>query len=242
MAVYVIADLHLSIGVGANKSMEVFGARWTDYTEKLRRNISVLVAPEDTIIIPGDISWAISLEEAKADFAFLHSLPGKKILSKGNHDYWWSSMKKMQAFCEENGFDDISFLYHDAVVVENLILAGTRGWFWEENEGKPADDEIARLTAREALRLDMSLKAAAKLKAENPEKEVVAFFHFPPVWGGQPSKPFTSLLEKAGIKRVFFGHIHGAYTAPAVTEYNGIRYCLTAADYLSFVPLHISQQ
>ncbi len=243
MAVYVIADLHLSIGAGAEKSMEVFGARWTDYTEKLRRNYASLVAEEDTVVIPGDISWAISLEEAKADFAFLHSLPGKKILMKGNHDYWWSSTKKMQDFCDKNGFDDISFLYHDAVLAENLILTGTRGWFWDgDADGMPASDEITRLTARETIRLDMALSAAEKLKTQNPNCEIVAFFHFPPVWGEQIQTPFIDRLEKAGISRVFYGHIHGAYGVPASTEYRGITFRLIAADYLSFVPYHISQR
>ncbi len=239
MAVYVIADLHLSIGVGADKSMEVFGARWTDYTEKLRRGFTTLIEEKDTVIIPGDISWAISLEEAQADFAFLHSLPGKKILMKGNHDYWWSSMKKMQAFLDEAGYDDISFLYHDAVLVEDYILTGTRGWFWDEADGMPANDEIARLTAREAMRLDLGLAAADRLKEKHPDAEVIAFFHFPPVWGEQVCPPFTSRIEAAGIKRVYFGHIHGAYSVPATIEHNDVKYRLIAADYLSFIPLHI---
>ncbi len=239
MAVYAIADLHLSIGVGAQKSMEVFGARWTDYTEKLRRNFSSLISPEDTVIIPGDISWAISLEEAKADFDFLHSLPGKKILMKGNHDFWWCGMKKMLAFCEANGYDDISFLYHDAVKVENLILCGTRGWFYDETEGRPESAEIARLTARESIRLDMSLLAAEKLREKHPECECVAFFHFPPVWNGEACPMFTDRIESAGIRRVYFGHIHGAYGTPPVTQYKGVEYRLVAADYLSFTPLYI---
>ncbi len=241
MAVYVIADLHLSIGTGAEKSMEVFGARWTDYTEKLRKNFTALVEAEDTVIIPGDISWASSLEEAKADLAFLHSLPGRKILMKGNHDYWWSSMKKMQDFCRNAGYDDITFLYHDAVKVEDFILTGTRGWFWDEADGMPANDEIARLTAREVIRLDIALAAAEKLKSENPACEVLAFFHFPPLWGEQVCEPFTARLETAGISRVFYGHIHGAYGVPAVQTRNGISYRLIAADYLSFVPYHISK-
>ncbi len=239
MAVFVIADLHLSIGVGADKSMEVFGARWQDYTEKLRRNFTALVDEGDTVIIPGDISWAISLEEARADLAFLHSLPGKKILMKGNHDFWWTSMRKMQAFCLEAGYDDISFLYHDAVRVENFILTGTRGWFYEETDTEATGEELARLTAREAIRLDMALKAAQKLKAEAPECEILAFFHFPPVWGGQACTPFTRKIEEAGIRRVFFGHIHGVYGIPPVHTYNDVEYRLIAADYLSFIPQHI---
>ncbi len=241
MAVFVIADLHLSIGTGAEKSMEVFGARWKDYTEKLRRNYTSLVGEDDTVVIPGDISWAISLEEARGDFDFLHSLPGKKILMKGNHDYWWCSMKKMQDFCREAGYDDISFLYHDAVVVENLILTGTRGWFRDDGDPTPTNDEISRLIARETIRLDMALKAAEKKKAEHPTCEVVALFHFPPVWGDDVSTAFTDRIEAAGITRVYYGHIHGAYAAPPVSTYNGVAYHLIAADYLSFIPQHIPQ-
>lgn len=239
MAVFVIADLHLSTGAGTDKSMEVFGARWADYTEKLRRNWSALVAPDDTVVIPGDISWALTLPEAKSDLSFIHSLPGKKILTKGNHDFWWTSLKKMQTFCQENGFDSISFLHHSAVRAENFILCGTRGWFHDDTGDDTTPAENERLTMRETLRLDISLGEAEKLSAENPGCEKIAFFHFPPVWNGEAEEAFTSRLEAAGIRRCYFGHIHGAYALPPHTDYGGVRYTLTSADYLSFTPLFI---
>jgi hypothetical protein len=237
MALYVIADLHLS--TTTDKSMEVFGARWADYTEKLRRNWTALVAPEDTVVIPGDISWALTLDEARGDFAFLDSLPGKKILAKGNHDFWWSSMAKMQAFLSVNGFSTISFLYHNAVRVEDFILCGTRGWFRDEKDDDIPDAEAARLTAREALRLGMSLDEAMRLQKETPDATLIAFFHFPPVWAGVACEAFTQPLERLGIRRCYFGHIHGAYHVPAYTDLGGVRYTLVSADYLSFTPLHI---
>ena len=151
MALYVIADLHLSCAAETDKSMEVFGDRWANYTERLYRNWTHLVAPEDTVIVPGDISWALTLPEARKDLAFIDRLPGKKILMKGNHDFWWSSMKKLESFCEENGFSTLSFLYHDACRVEGKIVAGTRGWLWAENTEK-ADPEGQKILARSGWR------------------------------------------------------------------------------------------
>lgn len=239
MAVYVIADLHLSTNAKTDKSMEVFGARWQGYTEKLKRAWCSLVAEGDTVIVPGDISWALTLPEAHSDLAFLNALPGKKILMKGNHDFWWTSISKMEKYCSENGFDTLSFLHHSATVVERFIVCGTRGWFYEEGADKTTPGEAARLTARESLRLKISLDAARALAAAHPTLETVAFFHFPPVWGGVEGRSFTEQLREAGIRRCYFGHIHGAYAAPHVTELDGIRYYLAAADYLSFTPLHI---
>ena len=239
MAVYVIADLHLSTGKDTNKSMEVFGNRWKDYVEKIRKNWQAVVEDDDTVIIPGDISWALSLEEAKDDLAFVNSLPGKKILMKGNHDFWWTSQKKMAAFCEANGFSTLAFLHHDAMVVENYIVMGTRGWFYDDKKEGASESDIARLIAREAIRLDISIKAAKKLQVAHPDKEMLTFFHFPPLWGGQVCEPFITPLKEAGIERCYFGHIHGAYACPAYNDYEGIRFTLIAADYLSFTPQHI---
>ncbi len=239
MAVYVIADLHLSTCQDTNKSMEVFGCRWKDYIERIKNNWSTLVSPHDTVIVPGDISWALTLEEATADLAFLDALPGKKILMKGNHDFWWTSLRKMNAFCEANGFTSLSFLHHDGMVVEDFIIVGTRGWFYDQKKEGATESEIARLIAREGIRLDMSLKAGKALQAEHPEKEMLAFFHFPPVWAGQVCETFTHPLAEAGITRVYFGHIHGAYSSPAYLEHDGVRYTLVPADYLGFMPLHI---
>lgn len=237
MALYVIADLHLSCAAETDKSMEVFGDRWANYTERLYRNWTHLVAPEDTVIVPGDISWALTLPEAREDLAFIDRLPGKKILMKGNHDFWWSSMKKLESFCEENGFSTLSFLYHDACRVEGKIVAGTRGWLWAENTEK-ADPEGQKILAREALRLEMSLAAARRLREETPDCEVIAFFHYPPVWNGTVCPALTEPLRREGIRRCYFGHIHGVAGARRITE-DGITYCLTSADALDFTPCFI---
>lgn len=237
MALYVIADLHLSCAAETDKSMEVFGDRWANYTERLYRNWTHLVAPEDTVIVPGDISWALTLPEAREDLAFIDRLPGKKILMKGNHDFWWSSMKKLESFCEENGFSTLSFLYHDACRVEGKIVAGTRGWLWAENAEK-ADPEGQKILAREALRLEMSLVAARRLREETPDCEVIAFFHYPPVWNGASCPALTEPLRREGIRRCYFGHIHGVAGARKITE-DGITYCLTSADALDFTPCFI---
>lgn len=237
MALYVIADLHLSCAAETDKSMEVFGDRWANYTERLYRNWTHLVAPEDTVIVPGDISWALTLPEAREDLAFIDRLPGKKILMKGNHDFWWSSMKKLESFCEENGFSTLSFLYHDACRVEGKIVAGTRGWLWAENAEK-ADPEGQKILAREALRLEMSLVAARRLREETPDCEVIAFFHYPPVWNGASCPALTEPLRREGIRRCYFGHIHGVAGARRITE-DGITYCLTSADALDFTPCFI---
>lgn len=237
MALYVIADLHLSCAAETDKSMEVFGDRWANYTERLYRNWAHLVAPEDTVIVPGDISWALTLPEAREDLAFIDRLPGKKILMKGNHDFWWSSMKKLESFCEENGFSTLSFLYHDACRVEGKIVAGTRGWLWAENTEK-ADPEGQKILAREALRLEMSLAAARRLREETPDCEVIAFFHYPPVWNGASCPALTEPLRREGIRRCYFGHIHGVAGARKITE-DGITYCLTSADALDFTPCFI---
>lgn len=237
MALYVIADLHLSCAAETDKSMEVFGDRWANYTERLYRNWTHLVAPEDTVIVPGDISWALTLPEAREDLAFIDRLPGKKILMKGNHDFWWSSMKKLESFCKENGFSTLSFLYHDACRVEGKIVAGTRGWLWAENAEK-ADPEGQKILAREALRLEMSLVAARRLREETPDCEVIAFFHYPPVWNGASCPALTKPLRREGIRRCYFGHIHGVAGARKITE-DGITYCLTSADALDFTPCFI---
>ena len=237
MALYVIADLHLSCAAETDKSMEVFGDRWANYTERLYRNWTHLVAPEDTVIVPGDISWALTLPEARKDLAFIDRLPGKKILMKGNHDFWWSSMKKLESFCEENVFSTLSFLYHDACRVEGKIVAGTRGWLWAENTEK-ADPEGQKILAREALRLEMSLAAARRLREETPDCEVIAFFHYPPVWNGAVCPALTEPLRREGIRRCYFGHIHGVAGARRITE-DSITYCLTSADALDFTPCFI---
>ena len=239
MALYTIADLHLSTLDSTNKSMEIFGRRWDSYMKRIKINWERLVTAEDTVVIPGDVSWALSLEEATSDFKFINSLPGKKIIGKGNHDFWWATMKKHNEHFEKNNIDSISFLFNNAHEADGFIIAGTRGWFFDEknqNTANPADFE--KLVAREELRLTTSLNAAKKLRAER-DMEILVFMHFPPVFGDFVSDGLIRILKEYGITRVYYGHIHGNYTLPPEFCYDGIKFSIISADYLNFTPKFI---
>ena len=237
MALYTIADLHLSTFDKTNKSMEVFGKSWADYMSRIENNWRRLITDEDTVVIPGDVSWALSLEESESDMRFLDSLPGKKILGKGNHDFWWSTMRKHEIFFEKNEIKSISFLFNNAYECDDFIIAGTRGWYNDEDAVKEPDNaDFEKLTNRESLRLKASLNEAKKLKECCPDKEIIVFMHFPPFWNGKSSEGLIELLKEYGIKRVYFGHIHGNYTVEPHFVYEGIDMHIISADYLKFLP------
>ena len=239
MALYVIADLHLSTLEKTDKSMEVFGHRWDGYITRLNNNWRHLVTDADTVVIPGDISWALTLEEAESDLKFIDSLPGRKILLKGNHDFWWMTMAKHARFFEEKGIGSVSFLYNNALECEDFILAGTRGWYQDEDaRTAPENADFDKLINRESLRLKASLDDARRLKGES-DREIIVFMHFPPVWSGKAVDEFITLLKDYGVRRVYFGHIHGNYTVSPSFVYNGIEMNLISADYLGFVPMII---
>ncbi|MCQ2414009.1 MAG: metallophosphoesterase [Clostridia bacterium] len=240
MAVYCIADLHLSLGTGAKKSMEVFGKRWENYEERLKKNWTSLVSPDDTVIIPGDISWATVLEESAADLHFIDSLPGRKILGKGNHDFWWSTMKKHREFFEKEKITTIDFLFNNAIELDDFIVAGSRGWFSDEdNVTLPNDPDFEKINARELSRMKLSLDCAAAIKRNSPEKEIVVFTHFPVVWGDEENKPFTELIRAYGVKRVYFGHIHGAAAVEDPIRIGDLECRLIAADAIGFLPKYV---
>ncbi len=236
-ALYTIADLHLSTLDSTDKSMEVFGARWQDYIKRIESSWRRLVTDGDTVVIPGDISWALSLDEALSDLKFLDALPGKKILGKGNHDFWWCTMRKHGQFFEKHGIQSISFLFNNAHEVGDYIVAGTRGWYNDEDATNAPDGvDFEKLTNRERLRLRASLAAAKKLQENAPEKEILVFMHFPPYWNEKASEGLIEILKEYNVKRVFFGHIHGNYTVEPCFTYEGIEMYLVSADYLQFVP------
>ncbi len=240
MSLYVMADLHLSSD--GSKSMAVFGSRWVDYMEKIRKNWCAVINEEDTVIIPGDISWALKLEDTLADFRFLDSLPGKKLIGKGNHDFWWSTVSKMTAFLEQNGLSSIRFLYNNAYRMEDCIVCGTRGWFLEENQQNTVGEvDYSRIVDREVIRLRLSLEEAKRLQTESEEKPlpILVFLHFPPVWNGFVCREILDVLHEFGVKSCYFGHIHGAYYAPRMTEFEGIELILISADFLQFSPMPI---
>ena len=226
MAIFVIADLHLSLGA-ADKPMDVFEG-WQGYLPKLERNWRTLIAPEDTVVLPGDISWAMSLEDTREDFAFLNALPGKKIILKGNHDYWWTTLNKMNRFLEVNGFDTLQILHNTAIQAEGVFLCGTRGWM-SDVQG-PEDEKILN---REIGRLRMSLEAAG-------EGEKLAFLHYPPLYPGQMEGGLANLLKEFGVSRCFYGHLHGVSIRYAVQgEHDGVDYRLISADALKYCPYKI---
>ena len=243
MSVFAISDLHLSTLTSTNKSMEVFGRRWEGYMTRLENNWRRVVTDRDTVIVPGDISWAISLDEARSDLKFLDSLPGKKILGKGNHDFWWTSMKKHREFFVENEISSIEFLYNNALDLGDFIAAGTRGWFFDEDAMTAKNGaDFEKILNREVLRLKASLDEAKRLSDAAGGKEIIAFMHFPPYRAGRAVEPFIDLLLEYGITRVYFGHIHGAYSDPPKESYRGIDFTIISADYLSFIPKIITKE
>lgn len=240
MALYTIADLHLSINDQTNKSMEVFGTRWNGYVEKLAYHWKNTVTENDTVVIPGDISWALTLDEAKQDLLFLHALPGKKIIGKGNHDFWWSTASKLHAFFKENNIDSIELLHNTAYKVDGKIICGTRGWFTDENQQLTVSaTDYNKIVNREIIRLELSLKQGLALQDVQDPEEILVFLHFPPIWGNFICPEIIDVLEKYGVRNCYFGHIHGGYNLPSVLYDRDIRFVRISADQLSFIPYPI---
>ena len=220
--------------------MEVFGTRWQNYMNRIQTNWNRLVAPSDTVIINGDISWAMTLDEAKDDFRFLDSLNGTKIISKGNHDFWWATMNKMQKFFAEHELDTLRILYNNAYVVEDFIVCGTRGWFNDEKQQVVVGTvDYAKIVNREVGRLRLSLEQAKKLQDPAVPRETLVFLHFPPVFGGFECREMIEVLHEYGIRRCFYGHIHSSYRIPRSVDYEGIELTLASSDFLNFVPMMI---
>ncbi len=227
MALFAIADLHLSFS--CDKSMDVFRG-WENYTERIRANWNRLVSAEDTVVIAGDISWAIGLEGAKPDFDFIHSLNGKKIILKGNHDYWWSTAAKMNNFLKENNFDDISILHNNCFVKNNIAVCGTRGWLYDSNGEK--DEKVIR---RECGRLEQSLNTAVDAD------EKIVFLHYPPVYAEYVCEEIFEVIKRHGIKEVYYGHIHGSGKYRAYDEYDGVKMYMISSDSIDFTPVLVRE-
>ncbi len=228
MALYALGDLHLAFG--ADKPMDVFGGRWQGYTEKLREGLSVL-QQSDTLVIPGDFCWALGLEEAVPDFAFLEQFPGRKLLVKGNHDYWWNTASKFTKFCQAHGFQNLALLHNNCHFYGDVALCGTRGWFFEEEKEGTHDEKVFR---RELIRLEASLKAAG-------EREKICFLHYPPRYRGYTCPEILDLLAKYEVKGCYYGHLHGDSHKLAIEgNYGGTDFHLVAADYVNFKPAKIA--
>lgn len=227
MALYAIGDLHLCLG--APKPMDVFGGAWIGYMDKLKKGLSV-IKPEDTTVLLGDLSWSLGLSEAKADFDWINKIPGRKIILKGNHDYWWSTATKFYSFCEENGFGNQFILNNNHFEYDGWAICGTRGWFFEEQRSGEHDEKVFK---RELIRLEASLESAGDLPK-------LVFLHYPPRYKGYECTEILELLKKYQVRRCFYGHLHGQSHGLAMEGlWDGIEYRLVSADKLNFMPLKV---
>ena len=227
MALYAIGDLHLCLG--APKPMDIFGGAWVGYMQKLQDGIAD-IGPEDTTVLLGDLSWALDLAEAREDFAWIDQIPGRKIILKGNHDYWWSTASKFYKFCEENNFSNQFILNNNHYEYEGCAICGTRGWFFEEERSGAHDEKIFK---RELLRLETSLQSAGSLPK-------IVFLHYPPKYKGYECPEIIDLLKRYNVRQCYYGHLHGPSHALAMEGlWDGIEYKLVSADRLNFRPMRI---
>ena len=225
MAIYAIGDLHLS--VAAKKPMDIFDG-WENHAEKIVQNWEKKIKPEDTVVLDGDTSWGMSLAQALPDFRLIDRLPGKKIIIKGNHDYWWASVTKMKATFAENELDSLYILHNNSFSVEGVHICGSRGWLFENGQSHDA-----KLVNREAIRIDASIRSVG-----NQAGEKILFLHYPPIYGWQTLEPFIAVMQSHGIKRCYYGHIHGVGHKNAVQGIvRGIDFRMISADYIAFDPV-----
>lgn len=234
MSIFVIGDLHLSFN--NPKPMDIFGDNWSGHEEKIRSNWIENVSEDDLVILPGDFSWETYLEDTKLDFDYLNNLPGKKLLLKGNHDYWWTTVTSMRAFLKENNYTNIDFLYNNSYEFEDKIICGTRGWSIID------EDADKKLINRELIRLELSLQEG--INKYGTDKEIIVFMHYPPITKAkivsEQEAEFVQLMKKYNVKRCFYGHLHGASIADAIEdEVEGIEFKLVSADGLDFRLLKI---
>ncbi|MCR5652664.1 MAG: metallophosphoesterase [Ruminococcus sp.] len=225
MSLFTIADLHLSIGT--DKPMDVFSG-WDNYVDRFTANWQKLIGVDDTVVIAGDISWAMKLSETEKDFEFINSLPGTKILLKGNHDYWWDTVSKINRYLFENDFSTIKILFNNSFVVDDYVICGTRGWTLDSET-----DEDKKILSRECGRLRLSLDSAKK-----SGREPVVFLHYPPIFGSQVQNEIINILTEYNVKKCYYGHIHGSNLIKAAYNgmYKGINFKLVSCDALGFMP------
>ena len=234
MALYAIGDLHLCLG--APKPMDIFGGAWVGYMDKLREGLSV-ITEDDTTILLGDLSWSLDLPNAKADFAWINEIPGKKIILKGNHDYWWTTRRQMDLFFEQNGYDTLRIVHNDAVAVDDkYAVCGTRGWMCpdtlEDGTTRFSDPHDEKIFQRELGRLKLSLDSVP----EHVQHKIV-MFHYPPVNGKLEKSALVELMQQYGVDTCLYGHLHSyAMHNSLKGEHWGIDFHLVSADYLGFMP------
>ena len=236
MSIFVIGDLHLSFN--ENKPMDIFGDNWIGHEEKIKNNWIKNVKENDLVVIPGDFSWSTYLKDTIKDFEFLDKLPGKKLLLKGNHDYWWTTITSMRNFIKNNNFKNIDFIYNNSYEFENYIIAGTRGW-------SITDEEMDRkLIKRELARLELSIKDGIEKYGDN--KEILIFMHYPPITNAKilcnDELEFVQIMKKYNVKKCFYGHLHSISIKDAVQGIiEEIEFKLVSADGLDFKLLKIGE-
>ena len=231
MSIFTIGDLHLSFS--EDKPMDIFGDSWANHTDKIKQDWMSKVKEEDTVILAGDFSWAMKLENTLSDFEYINSLSGKKLLLKGNHDYWWTTVTSMKTFLQNNNIQNIDFLYNNSFEIENKIICGTRGWALSEE----SSEEDKKIIDREVNRLKLSIESG--LVQFGSDKEIIVFLHYPPITLNSLQKnvatPFIQILKEYGIKKCYYGHLHGSAIKDAVCgNMDGIELKLISADGVDF--------
>ena len=237
MAIYALADLHLSLSC-PDKTMEVFGLSWGEYILKIKENWEQIVTDADTVLIPGDISWATYINKAEEDFKFISELPGRKLLSRGNHDYWWTTMKKMEEFFEQKGFTNLEFVRTNVLEAEGCLITGTRGWMIETKESIEGSDN-RKIYEREKLRIKMCVDVLNEADPEHTKKHIL-MIHYPPVTAKKDFTEFAEMMAEGGIDICVYGHLHGkAHKKALEGDFGGMKLICASADYVDFKPVRI---
>lgn len=227
MALYAISDLHLALT--GDKPMDVFGDKWFKHHEKIQENWINIVKEEDTVLVAGDISWSMRMEDGREDLEFIHKLPGKKIFVKGNHDYWWTSITKLNSM-----YEDMNFIQNNFFTYEDYAICGTRGWITPSSSKFTAHDK--KVYERELIRLTLSLDMAKK----DGYSKIIVMLHYPPTNEGCEDTGFIDILRGYEVEKVIYGHLHG-YGLNNVFEgvKEDVEYILTSCDYINFTPKKI---
>ena len=237
MAIYALADLHLALS-NPEKSMDVFGSRWEGYIDRVRDNWINTVTDADTVLIPGDISWATYIDKAEEDFRFISELPGNKLLSRGNHDFWWTTMKKMEEYFAEKGFTNLQFVRTNVVEADGCLISGTRGWMIESRDSIEGSDN-RKIYERERLRIQMCVDKLNEVDPDHSRKHIL-MIHYPPITAKQEFTDFAQLIADGGVDICVYGHLHGkAHKKAFEGEFGGTKFICSSADYVEFCPVKI---
>ena len=237
MAIYALADLHLALS-NPEKSMDVFGSRWEGYIDRVRDNWINTVTDADTVLIPGDISWATYIDKAEEDFRFISELPGNKLLSRGNHDFWWTTMKKMEEYFETRGFTNLQFIRTNVVEADGCLVSGTRGWMIESRDSIEGSDN-RKIYEREKMRIEMCLDKLNEADSDHAKTHIL-MIHYPPITAKQEFTEFAQLMADGGVDICVYGHLHGkAHKKAFEGEFGGTKFICSSADYVEFCPVKI---